>query len=92
VWLRDASTVVGDIVYRARGNLGFLAEAEGAQVHGDVLLGAGLLWANGASTTNRIHGDLTCHGGRPKNGSGSGSDWDGLDGDIDGSLDGAYSC
>ncbi|MCI0634616.1 MAG: polymer-forming cytoskeletal protein [Actinobacteria bacterium] len=94
VWLRDGARVVGGIDYGGRGNLGFLGDDEGATVQGDVLVRSGLLWATGASTTNRIDGDLVCQGAQPVGGPGSGSadDWDGLDEDADGSIGGAYRC
>lgn len=95
VWLYDGASVGGDIVYEAAGNLGFLGDGAGAAVHGDVLLRGGLLWATGASTTNRIEGELVCDGGEPKEGVGSGSEvnWDGFEDDVDGSVGGAHrSC
>lgn len=95
VWLYDGGSVGGDIVYEAAGNLGFLGDAAGATVHGDVLLRGGLLWAAGASTNNRVGGDVACDGGQPKEGLGSGSEtnWDGFEDDVDGTVGGAYrSC
>jgi len=65
MWLSDAASVGGDVVYGAEGNLGFLGNGPGATVWGDVLLRSGLLWATGASTTNRIEGSLVCRGGLP---------------------------
>lgn len=95
VFLEDGARVEGDVIYRATGNIGFLGEAEGAWVGGSVVLEGGRLWAHGASTTNRIEGDLACEGGRPKQGLGSGSEvnWDGFQNDVDGTLGGTYrSC
>jgi len=93
VFLEDGARVAGDVVYRAGGNLGFLGDAEGAWVGGSLLLEGGRLWAHGASTTNRIDGDLVCDGGTPRQGLGSGSetDWDGWHDDVDGELGGSYT-
>jgi hypothetical protein len=95
VFLEDGARVEGDVIYRATGNLGFLGEAEGAWVGGNVFMEGGRLWAHGASITNRVDGDLVCDGGRPKQGLGSGSEenWDGFQQDVDGTLGGTYrSC
>jgi hypothetical protein len=99
VWLFDRGLVRGGIVYRARGNLGFLGDRRGARVRGNVLLKSGLLWATGASTTNRIDGNLTCDGGRPAglarlatrtNWDGAGRDEKDKIVDVDGSIGGSY--
>jgi hypothetical protein len=100
VWLRDgtwiggsgASTVEGNVVVGAPGNLGFLGEGPGARVEGNAILlapGSGL-FATGASNTNRVDRHLICLGGAPAGGSGSGSatDWDGLEGPGDLGADG----
>ncbi|MGH2656948.1 MAG: hypothetical protein ACRDIZ_09700 [Actinomycetota bacterium] len=106
VWLRDGtwiggndpSTVRGNVIIGAPGNLGFLGNGEGALVKGNAILqapGSGL-FATGASTTNRVDRNLMCQGGAPAGGSGSGSktDWDGLEGpgDLgpDGTIGGRY--
>lgn len=93
VFLEDGARVAGDVVYRANGNLGFLGDAGGAWVGGSLLLEGGRLWAHGASTTNRIEGDLVCDGGMPRQGlrSGSETNWDGWHGDVDGELGGSYT-
>jgi len=93
VFLEDGARVGGNVVYRADGNLGFLGDEEGAWVEGSLLLEGGRLWAHGASTTNRIDGDLMCDGGRPRQGLGSGSEtnWDGWHDDVDGELGGSYT-
>lgn len=100
VWLRDgtwiggsgASTVEGNVVVGAPGNLGFLGDGPGARVEGNaILLAAGSgLFATGASNTNRVDRHLICLGGAPAGGSGSGSatDWDGLEGPGDLGADG----
>jgi hypothetical protein len=92
VFLEDGAKVEGDVVFRATGNLGFLGDTEGAWIGGDLLLEAGRLWAHGASTTNRIDGDVVCDGGTPRQGLGSGSEtnWDGWHDDVDGKLGGSY--
>jgi hypothetical protein len=99
VWLFDRGLVKGGIVYRAAGNLGFLGDHRGARVRGNVLLKKGLLWATGASTTNRIDGNLTCNGGRPAGLArlATRTNWDGAghdDGDetidVDGTTGGSY--
>jgi len=93
VFLEDGARVGGNVVYRADGNLGFLGDAEGAWVGGSLLLEGGRLWAHGASSTNRIDGDLVCGGGTPRQGLGSGSEtnWDGWHDDVDGKLGGSYT-
>jgi hypothetical protein len=100
VWLFDRGVVRGGIVYRAAGNLGFLGDHGGARVRGNVLLKNGLLWATGASTTNRIDGNLTCDGGRPAglarlatqtNWDGAGRDEKDETVDVDGSTGGSYT-
>jgi hypothetical protein len=99
VWLFDRGLVKGGIVYRARGNLGFLGDRRGARVRSNVLLKSGLLWATGASTTNRIDGNLTCDGGHPAglarlatrtNWDGAGRDEKDESVDVDGSIGGSY--
>lgn len=92
VWLRDGALVGGDIDYGARGNLGFLGDGSGATVKGNVVVRSGRLWATGDSTSNRIGGDLVCEGGEPVGGAGAGSasDWDGMGGEPDGAVGGAY--
>ncbi len=92
VWLVDNATVNGNIIYEAEGNLGFLGDFAGARVHGNVLLKNGLLWATGASTSNQVDGNIICNGGEPLGGLGSGgeSNWDGVDGDADGTVGGAH--
>jgi hypothetical protein len=94
VWLRDGALVEGNIDYRARGNLGFLGNEDGATVTGDVRAGNGTLFATGASTTNHVGGDLLCDEALPVGGAGSGSstDWDGTDDDADGTIVGVYRC
>lgn len=92
VWLRDGAHVQGNILYEAKGNLGFLGEDVGASVEGDVVSRGGQLWATGASKTNRIGGDLICDGALPAGGSGSQTDWDGFDEDRDGAVGGVYRC
>jgi hypothetical protein len=100
VWLRDgtwiggsgASTVGGNVIIGAPGNLGFLGNGEGALVEGNAILqatGSGL-FATGASNTNRVGRNLICQGGTAAGGSGSGSptDWDGLEGPGDLGPDG----
>jgi hypothetical protein len=100
VWLRDgtwvggggASTVGGNVIIGAPGNLGFLGNGQGALVEGNAILqapGSGL-FATGASNTNRVDRNLICQGGAPAGGSGSGSqtDWDGLEGPGDLGADG----
>lgn len=105
VWLRDGSTVGGNVIYRAAGNLGFLdapgaLKHPGATVRGNVILKGGRLWATGSATTNRIDGNLICNGGAPRGpegadpvngqlGSGAEMDWDGA-GDVDGTIGGKY--
>lgn len=102
IWLRDgtwvggdeASTVQGNVIVEAPGNLGFLGNGPGAIVEGNAILqavGSGL-FANGASNTDRVDGHLICEGGAPAGGSGSGSEtnWDGLDPDFDGTIGGRY--
>jgi hypothetical protein len=93
VWLRDDAHIGGDIVYGARGNLGFLGDGTGATVEGTVTVLGGLLWATGDSRTNRIGGDLTCVGAEPVGGAGAGSadDWDGMGDGSDGTVEGTYS-
>jgi hypothetical protein len=99
VWLFDGGVVKGGIRYQAAGNLGFLGDHRGARVHGNVLLQGGLLWATGASRTNRIDGSLTCDGGRPAglarlatrtNWDGAGRDEGDETVDVDGSTGGSY--
>jgi hypothetical protein len=99
VWLFDGGRVKGGIVYRAAGNLGFLGDHRGARVRGNVLLKKGLLWATGASTTNRNDGNLTCDGGRAAglarlatrtNWDGAGRDEKDETVDVDGSTGGSY--
>jgi hypothetical protein len=94
VFLRDGAIVGGDVIYQADGNLGFLGRSVGASVQGSVLLEGGLLWATGRSETNRIEGDLLCRGGEPKRGVGSGSvtNWDGAQDDLDGTIGGSFDC
>jgi hypothetical protein len=95
VWLVDDATVNGNVIYQAEGNLGFLGDRAGATVHGNVLLRNGLLWSTGASFSNRVDGNLVCNSGEPLGGPGSSSDfnWDGADGDLDGTIGGKYlSC
>lgn len=105
VWLRDGSTVDGNVIHRAGGNLGFLdapgaTEHPGATVTGNVILRGGRLWATGSATRNRVDGNLICNGGAPRGpdgadpvngelGSGSNTDWDGA-GDVDGTIGGKY--
>lgn len=101
-WLREGADVGGNVIYRAGGNLGFLdapgvAQHEGSTVHGNVILKGGLLWATSSSTTNRVDGHIICNGGLPRGesglgetGSGSRTDWDGYEGDVDGTIGGRY--
>lgn len=88
VWLLDGGQVTGNITFGSGGNLGFLAEEAGSTVGGNVVLQNGLLWATGDATDNRIDGSLICAGGELLGGSGSGSatDWDGVDADQDGTI------
>lgn len=102
VWLREGAEVHGNVVYRARGNLGFLdapgaTEQEGSTVHGNVILRGGLLWATSSATDNRVGGHIICNGGAPRGpsgvgelGSGSETDWDGFQNDVDGTIGGHY--
>lgn len=106
VWLRDGSTVDGNVIHGAGGNLGFLdtpeaTEHPGATVTGNVILRGGRLWATGSSITNRVDGNIVCNGGAPRGpdgadpvkgqlGSGSSTDWDGFQGDVDGTIGGKY--
>ncbi len=99
VWLFDRGLVKGGIVYRAAGNLGFLGDHRGTRVRGNVLLKSGLLWATGASTINRIDGNLACDGGQPAgvarlatqtNWDGAGRDEKDESVDVDGSIGGRY--
>jgi len=106
VWLRDGSTIDGNVIHGAGGNLGFLdapgaTEHPGATVKGNVILRAGRLWATGSATTNRVDGNIVCNGGAPRGpdgadpvkgqlGSGSNTDWDGFQGDVDGTIGGKY--
>jgi hypothetical protein len=95
VWLVDDATVNGNVIYQAEGNLGFLGDRSGATVHGNVLLKGGVLWATGAASSNWVGGNIVCNGGEPLGGLGSGSDfnWDGTDGDVDGTVGAKYlSC
>ncbi len=106
VWLRDGtwvgggspSSVGGNVLIGAPGNLGFLGNGPGATVEGNAILqsvGSGL-FATGASNTNRVDGHLICEGGAPAGGLGTGTDtdWDGLEGpgDLgpDGTIGGRY--
>lgn len=102
VWLFDgdlvggsgASTVGGNVIIGAPGNLGFLGNDVGAAVEGNVILeaaGSGL-FANGASDTNRVDGHIICIGGAAAGGTGSGTEtnWDGLDPEMDGTIGGKY--
>ena len=100
-WLGDGAQVEGTIAYAAEGNLGFLGERAGATVDGNVLLGGGLLWATGASTTNRVDGNLLCLGGEPAGFAAlaTATNWDGagvdpVDAtvDVDGTIGGRYRC
>lgn len=106
VWLRDGSTVDGNVIHGAGGNLGFLdapgaTEHPGATVTGNVILRGGRLWATGSAITNRVDGNIICNGGAPRGpegadpvkgrlGSGSSTDWDGFQGDVDGTIGGKY--
>ncbi len=102
VWLREGAEVGGNVIYRAQGNLGFLdapgsAHHEGSTVHGNVILRGGLLWATSTATDNRVDGHIICNGGAPRGpagvgaiGSGSATDWDGHEGDVDGTIGGHY--
>lgn len=92
VWLRDGASVSGNILYEARGNLGFLGKGEGASVRGNVVSTGGQLWATGTSRTNRVDGDLICNGAEPAGGPGSATNWDGLDKDTDGVVGGTFRC
>jgi hypothetical protein len=100
VWLYDRGLVRGGIIYSAAGNLGFLGDHRGARVRGNVVLKKGLLWATGASRTNRIDGNLICDGGRPAglarlatrtNWDGAGRDGKDETVDVDGSTGGGYT-
>jgi hypothetical protein len=99
VWLFDGALVKGSIDYGAAGNLGFLGDHRGARVRANVRLEKGLLWATGASTTNRIDGKLVCDGGHPAglerlatrtNWDGAGRDEKDRTVDVDGSTGGRY--
>jgi hypothetical protein len=101
VWLGDGGIVGGDIRYKAEGNLGFLGDATGSVVRGDVALKSGFLWATGISTTNRVDGNLTCRGGRPVGSAdlATATNWDGAGlepgdrtADVDGTIGGRYRC
>ncbi len=102
VWLRERATVAGNVTHFAGGNLGFLdapgfAVHAGSTVHGNVILGNGLLWATSTATDNRVDRHIICVAGVPRGpsgtgerGSGSRTDWDGADGDVDGTIGGHY--
>jgi WD40-like Beta Propeller Repeat len=101
VWLGDGGIVRGEIRYKAEGNLGFLGDAIGSVVRGDVALKSGFLWATGISTTNRVDGNLTCRGGRPVGAAdlATATNWDGAGlepgdraVDFDGTIGGRYRC
>jgi hypothetical protein len=104
VWLREGAEVGGNVIYSAQGNLGFLdapdfAEHIGSTVHGNVILRGGLLWATSTATDNRVDGHIICNGGAPRGpsgtgelGSGSATDWDGFESDVDGTIGGRYLC
>ncbi|MGH3043026.1 MAG: hypothetical protein ACRDNG_15055 [Gaiellaceae bacterium] len=90
-----------NIHYKAEGNLGFLGDATGAVVRGDVALESGFLWATGISTTNRVDGKVTCRGGRPVGSAdlATATNWDGAGVepgdrtvDVDGTIGGRYRC
>jgi WD40-like Beta Propeller Repeat len=101
VWLGDGAEVEGTIAYAAEGNLGFLGDGAGAAVNRNVLLAGGRLWATGASTTNRVDGNLLCLGGEPAgfaelatrtNWDGAGVDPADPTVDIDGTIGGRFRC
>ncbi len=99
VWLRDGtwlgggggSTVEGNVIIGAPGNLGFLGNGPGAHVEGNAILqasGSGL-FANGASSTNGVDRNLICEGGAPAGAqTASPTNWDGLEGPGDAGIDG----
>jgi hypothetical protein len=100
-WLGDGAEVEGTIAYAAEGNLGFLGDGAGAAVNRNVLLAGGRLWATGASTTNRVDGNLLCLGGEPAgfaelatrtNWDGAGVDPADPTVDIDGTIGGRFRC
>jgi hypothetical protein len=100
-WLGDGAQVKGTIAYAAEGNLGFLGDGAGATVDGNVLLGGGRLWATGASTTNRVDGNLLCLGGEPAGFAAlvTATNWDGAGVDpadptvdVDGTIGGRFRC
>jgi hypothetical protein len=100
-WLGDGAQVEGTIAYAADGNLGFLGESSGATARGNVLLGGGRLWATGASSTNRVEGNLLCLGGEPAGFAAlaTATNWDGAGVDpgdptvdMDGTIGGRFRC
>jgi hypothetical protein len=100
-WLSDGAEVEGTIAYAAEGNLGFLGDGAGATVDQNVLLARGRLWATGASTTNRVDGNLLCLGGAPAgfaelatatNWDGAGADPSDPTVDVDGMIGGRFGC
>jgi hypothetical protein len=100
-WLSDGAEVEGTIAYAAEGNLGFLGDGVGATVDRNVLLASGRLWATGASTTNRVDGNVLCLGGAPAGFAelATATNWDGAGVDpadptidFDGTIGGAFRC
>jgi len=104
VWLGKNSTVEGNVVYDARGNMVFktvvggepkdpteIANFAGATVNGDLEMRKGFLSASGVSQKNHVLGRVICDGGRPKKLPSNRNDWDG-DGVDDGRIDGNYGC
>lgn len=94
VWLRDGTTVEGNLTHGSDGNLGFLdvggdSDPSGSTVAGNVRLIGGRLFATSVATDNRVDGHIVCAGGVPNFGPGTETDWDG-DGDTDGTIGGHY--
>ena len=104
VWLGENSTVEGNVVYDALGNMVFknvvggepkdpaeIGEFAGATINGDLEMRDGFLSASGVSLKNHVVGRVICDGGRPKKLPSSRDDWDG-DGKDDGRIGGNYEC
>ena len=97
IWLRDGARVDGNVSHGCLGNIGFLGNNAGAMVEDNVLVKAGQLWASGASTSNRVDGNIICLGGGPAfvgDGVGSAANWNGgsTGGILDGTIGGHYKC
>ena len=88
VWLGENSTVEGQVVYDALGNMVFknvvggepkdpaeIADFAGATIKGDLEMKNGFLSASGVSQKNHVAGRIICDGGQPKKLPSSGDDW-----------------